>query len=89
MKIIGIRSHVLQCDMPEKLGYSQQCYATISTRSTESAPIFPVAGEDHVPAPVPRALDLAPDRLARDGRRLPVQLVPLGEPSEDDGQAPA
>ncbi|MDA7423299.1 mandelate racemase/muconate lactonizing enzyme family protein [Thalassococcus lentus] len=27
MKITAIRSHVLQCDMPEELGYSQQYYA--------------------------------------------------------------
>ncbi len=27
MKITSIRSHVLQCDMPEELGYSQQYYA--------------------------------------------------------------
>ncbi|TCL08316.1 D-galactarolactone cycloisomerase [Shimia isoporae] len=27
MKIIDIKSHVLQCDMPEELGYSQQYYA--------------------------------------------------------------
>jgi len=27
MKIAEIRSHVLQCDMPEELGYSQQYYA--------------------------------------------------------------
>ncbi|MBT8152342.1 mandelate racemase/muconate lactonizing enzyme family protein [Epibacterium ulvae] len=27
MKIIEIKSHVLQCDMPEELGYSQQYYA--------------------------------------------------------------
>ncbi|MFK7996067.1 MAG: mandelate racemase/muconate lactonizing enzyme family protein [Granulosicoccus sp.] len=27
MKIIEIKSHILQCDMPEELGYSQQFYA--------------------------------------------------------------
>ena len=27
MKITEIKSHVLQCDMPEELGYSQQFYA--------------------------------------------------------------
>ncbi len=27
MKIVDIKSHVLQCDMPEELGYSQQYYA--------------------------------------------------------------
>lgn len=27
MKIVEIKSHVLQCDMPEELGYSQQYYA--------------------------------------------------------------
>lgn len=27
MKIVDIRSHVLQCDMPEELGYSQQYYS--------------------------------------------------------------
>ena len=27
MKITKITSHVLQCDMPEELGYSQQYYA--------------------------------------------------------------
>ncbi len=26
MQIVGIKSHVLQCDMPEELGYSQQYY---------------------------------------------------------------
>lgn len=27
MKIISVKSHVLECDMPEELGYSQQYYA--------------------------------------------------------------
>ncbi len=35
MKITSIRSHVLQCDMPEELGYSQQYYDKRTTHLVE------------------------------------------------------
>lgn len=35
MKIVEVRSHVLQCDMPEELGYSQQFYNKRSAHLVE------------------------------------------------------
>ncbi len=35
MKIVSVRSHVLQCDMPEVLGYSQQYYSKRSAHLVE------------------------------------------------------
>ena len=76
MKITAIRSHVLQCDMPEELGYSQQYYARRTAHLVEVSTDEGITGWGECFGPGNIA-------LARPGMR--VEMIAVARAPDDRG----